>query len=462
MRNYLILLALVASCGTKTAAQDTTPANTQDGAASADTAQQDGGGVATSCDSPLQGPQPPAWSSDPKKQVRNLHQTWQRDASTTVTLTWTTEANDPAAYVPRVLYAPVSSACADGKLLMTQGQVAQGSGYVYEAVGLDGAVKVVAWTVELTGLQPNTAYVFRAGTWKGRDVASGQLDAPELGAMGQFRTSLPKGDRTPYRVVFAGDSRGGTDKIRKEAARYAKIDALAWFFNGDMTPVGSQEQWNDWFDAMAPILTTRPLMPVQGNHEIFADIYYAQFALPAMPSLKADQVEHAWSLDIGNVHYVGLDSNSPEGVQDQVAWLTEDLAAAAKDPGIDWTICLMHHAPWSASNHGNTDYVQKTWGPVFDQHGVDLVFAGHDHNYERSVPILGGKAAPVGQGVTYVVAGGFFAPPYGNGKEWWTAVSHHGNKYNYVVLDIAGKKLNLTAWSGDGQEKLDELALERP
>jgi hypothetical protein len=63
--------------------------------------------------------------------------------------------------------------------------------------------------------------------------------------------------------------------------------------------------------------------------------------------------------------------------------------------------------------------------------------------------------------VTYVVAGGFFAPAYQNGKDWWTAVSHHGDKNNYVEIAVDGKTLDLHAWSGDGTEKLDHVQLQR-
>jgi acid phosphatase type 7 len=229
-----------------------------------------------------------------------------------------------------------------------------------------------------------------------------------------------------------------------------------------MNPVGRQIEWDDWFDAMGPLTTTAPLMPVQGNHEVFADIYYDQFALPASPTLPDALKEHAWSLDVGNVHFVGLDSNGEAVITAQVAWLEADLQAARADPEVDWIVCMMHHAPYSASNHGSDSRLQAHFSPLWEKYKVDLVFSGHDHNYERSHPIAAGKVVGAGEGPVYVVAGAFFAPPYGNGKKWWTATSVHGNKGNWVIVDVEGDALTLTAMSGDGAETLDVHALSHP
>ena len=186
-----------------------------------------------------------------------------------------------------------------------------------------------------------------------------------------------------------------------------------------------------------------------------------EFALPRAEALDEAYKEHAWSFDYANVHFVGLDSNSERAVKDLVGWLDADLGAASADPETDWIVVMFHHAAYSASSHGPTSYVRERWVPLFEKHGVDLAVAGHDHNYERTKPIRGGKVVEAGQGVVYVVAGAFYSPGYGNGNEWWTAVSHHGDKGNYVVIEVEAKTLSLIAYSGDGQEILDELNITK-
>lgn len=418
------------------------------------------------CSSPPGALEPPPIAPpphDPHKAVRNLHQTWQHDPSTTVTLTWTTQFKDLDGYVPMALYAQASEVCGDGrKLLSAKAKQATGSGLLYDTVSFEAMEKAVTWSVELTGLQPDTEYAFAVGNWQSFDPASGHFEQPNLSQPGRFRTAPAKGSRAPMRFVMAGDSRGGSAKIHMHSKRFAAIPALAWFFTGDMSLAGIQPQWDEWFDAMGPVLASKPLMPVQGNHEILAEIHYSQFALPVAPGLEADFVEHAWSLDIGNVHMIGLDSNTEMGIAAQVPWLIQDLQAAQKNPDIDWIFAMMHHPAYSASTvHGSSPAVQQHWVPLFEKYGVDVVFAGHDHCYERSLPILAGKPSTDKNGVTYVVAGGFFAPAYQNGKDWWTAVSHHGDKNNYVEIAVDGKTLDLHAWSGDGTEKLDHVQLQR-
>ncbi|MSQ83771.1 MAG: hypothetical protein EXR77_12945 [Myxococcales bacterium] len=408
-----------------------------------------------------QTPPAPKLHNDPKRLVRNQHMTWQHDTATTLTVTWTTEVTDLKAYTPRVVFGQAEPMCADGRYLLKNGQVAQGTGALYDTVVGESQATLVAWTVELKDLKPETDYVFRVGTWTQLDAGQKKLVAPELGKVGRFRTAPTKGTRTAMPFVFAGDSRGGAKPITLRSPEYAKIPALAWFFSGDMNSVGVQTEWNEWFKALEPILDAHPLLPVQGNHEVFAAVYYNQFALPAMPGLPSDYVEHAWALDFGNVHFVGLDSNSLESCEDTAKWLAADLQKAQNDKDIDWTIVQYHHTTYSAGPHGQTGYVVATWVPLFEKHGVDLVINGHDHLYERSVPIIANKETTQDKGVTYVVAGGFFAPPYKNGTKWWTKVSVHGEKNNYAQLLVNGKALTVTAWSGDGNEKLDEFTLTR-
>ena len=44
--------------------------------------------------------------------------------------------------------------------------------------------------------------------------------------------------------------------------------------------------------------------------------------------------------------------------------------------------------PYSCANGvasiGSDSNVRNTWGPLFEKYGVDIVFDGHDHIYERT------------------------------------------------------------------------------
>lgn len=101
-----------------------------------------------------------------------------------------------------------------------------------------------------------------------------------------------------------------------------------------------------------------------------------------------------------------LDSSVPglSGVasREQLAWLDDTLASS---PG-SWRIVAMHHPPFSSGRHGSTPRANELLVSILERHGLDLVLAGHDHDYERTVPICcvtdvvsggGCKMTPVGK-----------------------------------------------------------------
>jgi hypothetical protein len=78
------------------------------------------------------------------------------------------------------------------------------------------------------------------------------------------------------------------------------------------------------------------------------------------------------------------------------------------------------------------------WGPLFTRYQVDLVFSGHDHNYERSIV----------DNVTYVVTGGGGSPLYDNGHSPWTVYSE--KTYHYCLLSANSTTMSFEAKKPDG------------
>ncbi len=115
--------------------------------------------------------------------------------------------------------------------------------------------------------------------------------------------------------------------------------------------------------------------PVPGNHDwLTADLqpYLDYFTLPGN--------ERYYDFTWGPVHFYALDSDShePDGVgasSVQAQWFQQTLASSTAT----WQIPFMHHAPFSSSYHGSTDWAQ--W--PYAEWGADVVLAGHDHVYER-------------------------------------------------------------------------------
>ena len=99
----------------------------------------------------------------------------------------------------------------------------------------------------------------------------------------------------------------------------------------------------------------------------------------------------------GPADFFYLDSSAPgllgpDGAV-QLEWLDDALSSSTSQ----WKIVLLHHPVYSSGAHGPTPRLDELLEPVLRRHHVDLVLAGHDHHYERTVPIAG---------ITYVVSGG--------------------------------------------------------
>lgn len=93
---------------------------------------------------------------------------------------------------------------------------------------------------------------------------------------------------------------------------------------------------------------------------------------------------------IGIVDLFFLDSNKVDSAQ--ASWLADALAKSAAKT----KVVIYHHPAYSCGKHGNTRKVIEKWVPVIEKGGVDVVFSGHDHNYQRFEQ----------SGIQWVVTGG--------------------------------------------------------
>ena len=207
-------------------------------------------------------------------------------------------------------------------------------------------------------------------------------------------------------------------------------------------------------------------MPVNGNHENLVINYFTQFALPETASQGevADSEGEEWySFSYANAHFVMLD-DQPTGstLASETQWLKDDLSKLDRNK-TPWVFAVHHKPIYTASNHSPDLDTRKAWQPLYDQYKVDFVLNGHNHVYERSLPIRGfqpgtqngalaqadANGAPVnGSGTIYLVAGGAGASLYGTGTAYFTA--HTERTRNYVVFDIDGNTLGYRALRPDG------------
>jgi predicted phosphodiesterase len=109
-----------------------------------------------------------------------------------------------------------------------------------------------------------------------------------------------------------------------------------------------------------------------GNHDDPNQRFYKPFNMGG---------KRYYSFKMGPVRFFVLDSNYLD--QDQLTWLQQELSTA----GEDWKISYFHHPLYSSGErHGSEVDLRERLEPLFREHGVSVVFAGHEHFYERIKP----------------------------------------------------------------------------
>jgi len=119
-----------------------------------------------------------------------------------------------------------------------------------------------------------------------------------------------------------------------------------------------------------------------GNHDDPNQRFYKPFNLGG---------ERYRTFRKGNVRFFVLDSNYLD--PDQVKWLEKELEGS----GSDWKVPYFHHPLYTTARRGPEVELRGILEPLFVKYGVDVVFQGHEHIYERIKPQ---------KGITYFTAGG--------------------------------------------------------
>ncbi len=119
-----------------------------------------------------------------------------------------------------------------------------------------------------------------------------------------------------------------------------------------------------------------------GNHDDAREKFYPAFHMNG---------ERYYKVSRGDVDFFALDSNYMD--RTQLVWIDQAL----HESSARWKVAFFHHPLYSsASRHGSEKDLRVLLEPLLIRHGVQVVFSGHDHVYERVTSQ---------QGITYFVCG---------------------------------------------------------
>jgi 3',5'-cyclic AMP phosphodiesterase CpdA len=165
-----------------------------------------------------------------------------------------------------------------------------------------------------------------------------------------------------------------------------------------------------------------------GNHDRPEQVSYKLFNMDG---------QRYYTYARGDVRFFALDSTRMDAKQ--LAWLDASL----RDAREGWKICYFHHPLYSnASRHGSSVDLRVLLEPIFLKHGVNVVFSGHDHVYERLKPQ---------KGIVYFVSGAAGQLRRGNMRPAEQTAAFFDQDQSFMLVEIADTNLHFQVISRTGK-----------
>lgn len=165
-----------------------------------------------------------------------------------------------------------------------------------------------------------------------------------------------------------------------------------------------------------------------GNHDPPNEQYYAGFNMDG---------RRYYTFTRGDVRFFVLDSTSlgPR----QLSWLEDQLTRSQSR----WKIVYMHHPIYTSGRYGRSArLLRAVLEPLFVEHGVKVVFSGHEHLYERFKPQ---------NGVTYFISGGAGSLRPGDLRPDPAMARGFDRDFHFMLVEAAEEQLHFQAIDRKGQ-----------
>ena len=292
------------------------------------------------------------------------------------------------------------------------------------AVGEKG--RAYLYEARIGGLAPGSAYRYVVD-FAGRRVEGRLMTFPEK--------------PVPFTFIAFSDTHAA-DVV---AAKFARHRPAFLINSGDLVDREDYAEYRQFFSEAVKAATGRiPMFVARGNHDQTGAMLARLFSLPP------DRLYY--SFDYANAHFVCLDSclwrwpDGEEKVRAMLEWCERDLQASRAD----WKIVFFHEPPYDLS-YRRTDWGRQDAMPIFRRCGVDLIFCGHAHAYQRFGPLFWPGQNDQHPIMLVISAGGsskYIAKP---GRAEPHLAVRQGQD-NYVVCRVEGERLTARALTSKGVE----------
>ncbi|HTM34360.1 MAG TPA: metallophosphoesterase [Vicinamibacterales bacterium] len=172
-----------------------------------------------------------------------------------------------------------------------------------------------------------------------------------------------------------------------------------------------------------------PFYAALGNHDDPNQRYYKPFNMNG---------ERFYTFRKKDAQFFALDSNYMDKVQRD--WLAKELSAS----NAKWKIAFFHHPLYSSgATHGSEVDLRDVVEPLFIKHGVGVVFAGHEHFYERVKPQ---------RGIHYFTSGSAGKLREGNIRVGGPLTAKgFDTDFSYMLIEIDGQQMHFQTLSRAGK-----------
>jgi hypothetical protein len=249
------------------------------------------------------------------------------------------------------------------------------------------------------------------------------------------KLSLPLKEGS-VRFMVVGDTGTGTDKQRELADvmyqyKMAFPYEFALLMGDNMYGTESPEDFKMKFeDVYKKLLDDKvKFYATLGNHDDSNQRFYDFFNMNG---------EEFYRFKKGNVAFYSLNSNYMD--KRQLKWFEDELT---KDTS-EWKIVFFHHPPYSSGGkHGSDTKLREIVEPIFLKYGVNAVFAGHEHFYERIKPQ---------KGIYYFISGAGGKLRDGDVKKGSPLTEKAFDKdMSFMLIEVAGDQMHFQVITRTGE-----------
>jgi predicted phosphodiesterase len=164
-----------------------------------------------------------------------------------------------------------------------------------------------------------------------------------------------------------------------------------------------------------------------GNHDDPNQRFYKPFNMEG---------ERYYTYKKGPIQMFALDSNYLD--RKQLEWLAKELKSSTSE----WKMAYFHHPLYSSGKHGSEVDLRTMLEPIFTQYGIDVVFAGHEHFYERIKPQ---------KGIFYFTSGGAAKLRHGDIRNIGLTEKGFDTDNSFMIVEVEGNRFHFQTISRTGQ-----------